>query len=258
MQVLRRGLSASDEEIARLLRTTPTVVRSWAAGTRRIPERHAVLLRWWADAAARGSALQASGLPECEWMRRWNEKPLPHDPKALMQNEEMLDLHAQTCAVCQAREQFLESRFGPMLQPTLPRSGLDAAFHRLPPWARPPTAGALFAGFPSLVDVLTNQSHPRLLGAMPSVLSAMSIGAAAGSVFPLTGPTLRRLGRVGDVLTGIVCVGAYVGAVAAVSLLLGEPIVHFDEDPGGIVAMAIVVLIFGTFIGLLISRAARE
>jgi hypothetical protein len=59
---------------------------------------------------------------------------------------------------------------------------------------------------------------------------------------------LRRLGRVGAYLTGMLCVWTYLGALAAVApIAFGEPMI---EDGASVV----IFLIAGAFFGLLVGH----
>lgn len=102
---------------------------------------------------------------------------------------------------------------------------MSRAFFRLPGWSRPAVAGGV------LVVALM---LPRILWALPELVSgrasvgelALALGAATGAgvfgglVHGLTRPALRRLGRPGDYLSGVVILHGYLG-----SLLLASPYV---------------------------------
>lgn len=101
------------------------------------------------------------------------------------------------------------------------------AFFRLPEWLRP----AVVAGGIVLVIMI-----PRVWKVLPDVLSgrvatseswlALAAGPAAGFlaglVHGVSRPRLRRLGRVGDYLSGIVVLYAYLGALIAASPFVFE------------------------------------
>jgi len=91
-------------------------------------------------------------------------------------------------------------------------------------------------------------SSPGVLGgALLAVGAAAGAGAFGGIAFSLTRPVLRKLGRPGDYLTGIVCVFAYMGALAvAAPNAFGEPLIH---DSSEWVIFSIVSLFFGLVIG---------
>lgn len=249
----RSVLGQTDDQLAAELDVTPEVVRAWAAGGTRIPRRYAEQLRWLAARAEREAALRASGLPDCEWMREQDERPLPSNTDALLQRAQAMTAHAQACPVCTARERYVHERYGPM--PALPRSGwlrVFVWFARVPAWARPAAVGALLLGAIVSVRILFALpflfSAPGKLGAASlAVLAAAGAGAAGGAAYSLTRPTLRKLGRPGDYLTGIVCVFAYMGSLALVApYAFGERLI---DDHADWVIFSIISIVFGLVVG---------
>jgi hypothetical protein len=96
-----------------------------------------------------------------------------------------------------------------------------------------------------------------LLEAGAAMLVAATAAAAGGLAFSLIRPGLEPLGGVGDVLTGMVCVAAYMLAIsAAAPTAFGAPAV------GGIVeavgAAVLCSLLFGPVVGLTWFYAARK
>ena len=91
-------------------------------------------------------------------------------------------------------------------------------------------------------------TRPRLLaGAIVAVLAAAGAGAAGGLAYSATRPILRRLGRPGDYLSGIVCVSSYMGAVALVApIAFGESPI---EDRTDLLVFAVVSVGFGLLVG---------
>ena len=121
---------------------------------------------------------------------------------------------------------------------------------RLPPWARPAAIGALvLAAMTSLRVILLMPSllsTPARVGeALLIVIAASASGAAAGFGYSLTRPTLKRLGRPGDYLSGIVCMLVLAGSVLLIgSILPGEPLIA-----GGVYAVLIGAALFGLILG---------
>ena len=76
------------------------------------------------------------------------------------------------------------------------------------------------------------------------ILAAAGAGAAAGLAYSLVRPTLRTRGVVGAYLTGIVCVFAYMGALAIAVSDIG-----MFEDRSGVVIFTLVSLFFGLVMG---------
>ena len=249
----RKALGLTDIDLALELSVTPDVVRAWETGSSRIPRRRAEHIQWLVAAAERKAALRASGLPECEWIRAQNERPLPSNADAIHERIQAVKAHALTCPVCKARERYIEKHFGPM--PAFPQPGwirIFGWFERVPAWARPAVVGALVLGAIVSVRILFALpvlfSSPGVLGgALLAVGAAAGAGAFGGIAFSLTRPVLRKLGRPGDYLTGIVCVFAYMGALAvAAPNAFGEPLIH---DSSEWVIFSIVSLFFGLVIG---------
>ena len=78
-------------------------------------------------------------------------------------------------------------------------------------------------------------------------IAASGAGAGGGLAFSLTHPTLKRLGNVGNYLTGVVCVGAYMGALLlAAPVAFGEPLAGSRSDA---VVVALVYVAFGLVVG---------
>ncbi len=190
--IARGQLGWSDEQLAAELQVSPKVVRAWTDGTMRIPRRDAHWIEWHAAIAARQAALQATGLRECEWVKAWEAEPLPKREADLEPHFKRLDSHAEHCALCQEREQFLRARFPPMPEP--PQSSLVAAFgawqrflSRFPDWSHPIFSGAAIVALLTGIRVLF--VLPR--GASPLMLIAIPAGAAFGAVGGLAYSALR-------------------------------------------------------------------
>src|SRR5687768_17277420 len=140
---VREILGLTEDELAIELNVTPAVIRAYGAGTARIAKRHSELLEWRVAMAERVAALEESGLPECDWMKAYNDAPVPKDIDAELRQLKEVETHITTCDVCIARQRFENDRFGPM--PPLPVSGWARAFswvERVPSWARPAAVGA--------------------------------------------------------------------------------------------------------------------
>lgn len=251
--IAKQTLGETDDQLAATLGVTPHIIRGWAQGTTRIPNRDAKYIAFLVAAKEREVALASSGLPECDWFRTHENPPTTEKTEELIKHAESLERHLDRCPTCQAREKYVTERFGPM--PSPPAAGLLRLFEwveHVPPIARPAAVGAALLATLVLVRIVF--SLPRLVkapgelaGAALAVVAAASAGAVGGFAYSLTRPTLKRLGRPGDYLTGIVCVFAYIGSLALVApFAFGEPIV---EDRAGWVIMAIVSVFFGLVIG---------
>jgi hypothetical protein len=129
-----------------------------------------------------------------------------------------------------------------------PRTPLARAIQ----WLRPATLGAGLLGGIVLIRVIV--ALPRLhalggglSGAAIAIAAAAGAGAAGGLAYSITRPALQKLGRPGDYLTGIVIVGAYMGALAlAAPYAFGERMI---KDRADLVVFAALSLLFGLVIG---------
>jgi hypothetical protein len=249
----RTSLRQSEEELAANLGVAPDLVRTWGTSRTAVPRRYAQQIEWLAAVAEREEALRASGLPECAWMQTYEGEPLPDDPDPLLKHIETGNRHVETCEVCVARDRFVVERFGPM--PPMPQPGwmrLFAWFERVPSWARPAAVGAVILGAMTSVRILLALpvvfSVPAKLGeALIAVFAAAGAGAVGGFAYTLTRPTLGRLGRIGDYLTGIVCVFSYTGALALVApVAFGERVI---EDQASLIIFVVVSAFFGLVVG---------
>lgn len=249
----QQSLGLSDGALAAELAVTPAVVRAWRSGSTKIPKRDAQMLRWRVAGAERQAALAASGLPECAWVAKWDASHEPTDPKARRAHFDSFVKHSDSCPTCIARQRYIDERFGPM--PPFPSAGwlrIFDLFARLPSSVRPAVGGAIILGAMSAVRVVfaipALARQPSKIGeALLAIAAAAGAGAVGGLAYSLTRPTLRRLGRPGNYLTGIVCVFAYMGALALVApIAFGESIV---KDRSELVIFAIVSTFFGLFVG---------
>ncbi len=250
---LRARIDEPDEEIAALFGVPVSRLQEWRAGTARIPRYPEQMLRFLAESAERGRALDASGLEACAWMAEFDETDLPDDPDALQAAVRRAEEHHATCALCQARQRFIDARFGPM--PPLPMPGwmhIFAAFGRVPTSLRPAAVGA--AVLAAIVSLRAVVAIPAIIAKpamavelLVAILSAAAAGASGGFAFTLVRPTFKRLGRPGDYLTGIVCVGAYLTSLALVApIAFGEPLLERRADW---IALGIGSLLFGSVVG---------
>ena len=249
----RTRLGQSEEELATNLGVAPDLVRAWGTGRTAMPRRYAQHIEWLVAGAEREDALRSSGLPDCQWMQAHVAAPLPDDPDRALKHLEAGNQHAGACQVCTARERFIAERFGPM--PPLSQPGWMRVFawiERIPSWARPAALGAAILGAVVSVRVIFALpvlfSAPAKFGeALLAVLAAAGAGAVGGFAYTLTRPILRRLGTLGDYLTGIVCVFAYMGALVVVApVAFGEPVI---EDQTSLIVFVVVSAFFGLVVG---------
>jgi hypothetical protein len=133
-----------------------------------------------------------------------------------------------------------------------PAAMLDVTPDIVRAWARPAAIGAIALSGITMVRALFAlpllMSHSEKVGEAPvAVVAPAAAGAAGGAVYSLTRPTLRKLGRPGGYLTGIVCVYAYMGALAlAAPYAFGEKVINDRTD---LAAFAIISAFFGLLVG---------
>lgn len=130
---------------------------------------------------------------------------------------------------------------------------------RLPRWARPSVVGALIVVI--LMGLKLPIALPKLLRGEESWAElALCLGAAAGAAalgglgFAATGPLRAGLGRLGDLLSGVVVLWCYLG-----SLLLASPYVFersaLPRDAQGYLIFAAVTTVIGLFAGFIWFRS---
>lgn len=249
----RALIEATDAELAETLGVPLATLESWQAGAAKVPRRQARWLEFYADIDERGRALRSSGLPECTWMEAWDAAPIEDDDDAFAATMKAAEDHAKTCGTCQARERFALDRFGPA--PEYPLGAGFAAFAwllKVPEVLQPAAFSAAFLAAVVLLRALFTIpaiiARPALLGPLLlAMLAAAGGGAMGGLAFSLTRPTLKRLGRPGDYLSGIVAVSAYLLSINLVSpVAFGEQLV---SGRSGWFAFAITAVLFGMFVG---------
>jgi hypothetical protein len=191
--VARDRLRFTSESLAAELGLTPAITAAWADGTVAVPSRHARELQWRVAVAERTAALEAGGLPECNWVTAWDAAPLPDEPSAQTEQFEALERHSTSCAACQARERYVNERFPPMPPRPLPGAlgvlaAVSAHVDRLPAWARPAAYGAL--AFSALTAFRVLLTFPRWsaqqggwLIAGEALAAGAGIGAGVGLVY---------------------------------------------------------------------------
>jgi hypothetical protein len=259
----RAVLGLSPAELAAEIGQTEPVVRAWEDGSLRIPRQYAIQIVWRAAVAERQAALASSGLPECTWVARWMEMT----PAAgLTQREQVAALrrHAATCPQCTARARFIEQNFPPMPDLPVPAPlrvlrAVGKALQRLPRWLRATVVGAIaFALFTffQLAGMTMGGEGPLPLDALRlvalSILEGGYLGAVAGITYAIVRDPLRKLGRAGDYVAGILCVWAFLLASLIPSQLqTGRPAF---ATPDQAATVAVGSAIIGAIIGHLWFR----
>ncbi|HVH11376.1 MAG TPA: hypothetical protein VM736_16390 [Gemmatimonadales bacterium] len=205
----------------------------------------------------RARLMQQSGIEECSWMTH-----LPAldrlKPEELERRLREVEAHAKACPTCQRREAYAVTL--PPLPP-LPLgftlrvlAGLTDGIRHLPKWARPAAVGALVIGGITLIRtvfLVVLRRVPPSTALLLTVGGAIAVGAYGGAVgglaYALVRERVRRLGRVGDYLTGLTCAYAYF-------LAFGIPLALFTREemfrqPVGWVIWVFVATALGLVIG---------
>lgn len=253
----RERLGLSPEQLAAELGVTEKEVRAWEADRIHISKRLARQLAWRAAVAEREAALEASGLPECEWVQAWQAKPKPQKTKALTEHFEALNAHAEECSVCQARADYAEQHLPPLPDPPAPGwvnalQWFIGSVEKVPKWARPAVYGGVIVGVITLLRVvlvgLGQGFSIDLLGmALAGIGIGMYLGAVGGVAYSLVRKPFRALGRAGDYLTGIICMLAYLLAFAIpAAVLMQDPMF---SDVTGWAILSFVAVLFGLIMG---------
>jgi hypothetical protein len=191
----------------------------------------------------------ASGLKESREALAAGARPLERGEPA------PLDRMENRWGVLEPTEPIATERYVP---PSAP-DWLQRSLSRLPAWARPPVVGA--AGVTALTSGRMVDMFPRMLRdplALGVVLFAAAAGAAAGLAFSLVRPKLERLGAVGDILTGVVCV-----ATCLVTFLVVPPLVFGDRVVGvstseDVVMLVVCSLLLGALVGSWFHAARKR
>ena len=193
LQHAKEVLEFSDDKLAADLGLPPGVVRAWSTGKDRVPRHIARDLRWRVAVREQQQALEASGLPTCDWITALEAQPVPAKLEARAKQLEALQAHVSACPTCQARDAWVASHCPPLPERPLPLwlkvLGRFAQFvDGLPPWASPAAYGAAFFGVYSLFRVVfvlpRMASHPREgLVALAGLAMSISLGALLGLIY---------------------------------------------------------------------------
>jgi hypothetical protein len=190
----RLSLGLSQDALAAETNTTPDAVAAWEVGRIKVPRFVAIDLAWRVAHHQRVAALEESGLATCAWVTAFDAEPVPTKIKAQAGHFERLLEHNKACAVCRAREAFIDERFPPM--PPAPLHGWAAVvvpiaerIQRLPEWAQPAAKGAVVFVAYSLFKLIFFLPEIRRapvsgsLTAIAGILVSGSMGAALGFLY---------------------------------------------------------------------------
>lgn len=254
-----REFSAAAESLRRdgmrleeWLRVDAATIEQWESGEQAIPPVRARQLAWLLCQADNDRRLRAASLPECAWSgdaharfeARLRVLPDTSVRDAIIDFSREVTAHTSACDVCRSNEQWrtehLENH-GPFPMPGFV-AVVMSAIGAVPGPLMPAAIGAALIGgvaalrfmfvaigllirFPGVSDALSIMSAGVL-----AVIAAAAGGAAGGLVITLVRPVFRQLGSLGDYLTGIVVVEAYLFAIFLVApVAFGEPLL---DNPG--------------------------
>jgi hypothetical protein len=259
----RALLGLSPGELAAEMGLTEPVVRAWEDGSLRIPQQYAIQIVWRAAVAERQAALASSGLPECTWVARWMDVAPPRG-SGQREHLEALRRHAAACPQCTARARFIEQNFPPMPELPIPTPvrvlrAAGKSLKRLPPWLRAAIVGAVAIGVFTILRVAgmaIGGEGPSPLDALlligGSIIGGAYLGAVAGITYAIVRDPLRKIGRAGDYVAGILCVWAYLlASVIPMQLLTGRPAFATPDEAA---AVALGSAVVGVIIGHLWFR----
>lgn len=256
VRAARERMALSHAQLAVHLGLTEAQVRAWEAGTTTPPRGAGQNLAHLLASHEQNAAIEAAGLPACTWEPESDASSLA-DFDGVSAMLKRIEQHAADCPVCQARERYIREHCPALPEPYKPpltRLVLWIARHPLPRWLRPAALGAaalfLIVAARMLFTVVgytLGGKFPGFGGMLPALLAATGAGAFGGLAYSAVRPTLRRLGRPGDYLTGIVCVTGYMAALAVVApIAFGEEIAETKADWA-------IMLAFSVFFGLVVG-----
>lgn len=257
---IRGEMGVDAEDLAVTLGISASKLRTLEGSSDPIPFGASKRLRWLHDDWQRAQALEASGLPACDWASEWLQAHVGlTEVDAITESLKASEVHTSGCELCRARVQYLDDRFPP--QRPFPGGGmagflgtLGSFFLVLPRWCRPAVAGAAILLVLTLPRVLfaliSGPDRLAALGAgLQAAMAALLGGAVGGFAYSFVGAPIRRIGRLGDYLAGVVCVAAYLGALAVIAEpAFGEAILDFT-DPISWIVFGFCSVLFGLLVG---------
>lgn len=257
----RAELGLSRTELAAHLVVPVQAVDAWEDGRSTVPRRYARQLRFEVAHGAQQRALEAAGLPQCEWMAGWERRFEAASDRRATKLLEEVDPHFAGCERCRARDAYARDHLPALPEP--PVAGWLAALRwtsrqieRLPAWTRPAVWGALILPamtvFRAAIEVVITGRLPT-----PVLVQALAftagMGAVLGGVYGGVGALARGRGRVAHYLISLAIIAPPIvgtgvalardGAVAAlpvfllfvaIALILGVGVghVHFTRHEG--------------------------
>jgi Flp pilus assembly protein TadD len=261
LRAAREYLGATPQQIAQSAGVRTSEVEAWESFGE-VPRKHrfAVDVALWE--LERDRALAGSGLPECEQLREWNQRPWEV-------NADVLARHVADCPVCEARGAYVEEHVRPRPIGGNPIMRLFGVANRLTGWMQSAFYGAMMLLMMGGIGVLVMlgqallRQDVRYLGYAAGLFVLLVVsGAAGGIVHYLTGP-LRHSGTLGYYASYMLTVEGYLLAVFGIftlaALYLGEAEVAEAGLPTlNAPAVWIILLVIGVIFGVVVGRAFRN
>ena len=263
-----RELREHGTELEDWLGVKSTTIARWEA-QQAIPSKHQQRQLAWLLSAAENDRLRGHAhLPVCPTRTHLestigelsnNDEP---DVAALQKAADALIGHVPTCATCSANQVWERRNLRHL--GSFPLPGVQGLFialaSRIPSSLVPAVLGATFLGGVVAIRVIfailglmirePNVAAAAELAraAVPPILAAAGGGASGGLVIPLVRPVLRRMGALGDYLTGVLVVEAYIIALGILApVAFKEPLVDGSSDWTFMLVGGAVFGIIGTY-----------
>lgn len=253
----RLGLGLSLDDVAGYVGEHPEDLRRYETIAGELPRGLGQRAEFALAAADRRRRVEAEGLI-CTEVRALERDAPRLEAREIRARLVKLRAHEKHCDTCRRRTAF-EATLPPLPARPLPahyRLLRNAArgVAKLPAWARPAAVGALLVG----ALALARGALTVLGGAEPTwslivvIFEGLGIGAYGGMVggvaYALVREPTRPLGRIGDYLTGVTCVYAYLIAFGVPALLF-----HWDDATFDSSVFWVLMLVAGAVVGLVIG-----
>ncbi len=134
LRAAREQMRLEPDAMAAQIGVTPHVYAAFEAGTLAIPVKHARIAAHFAALAGQREALEASGLPECQWWVTWSEGVPPWGSPKLDGHIASGRAHFGTCVTCQARASYVSEHCPPL--PEFPAPWTHRVVGRIADWFR--------------------------------------------------------------------------------------------------------------------------